>query len=156
MDVIYQAGDEDFNCFKAQVREQDAERNQITLTSFIRTITGTRCKTRRRQVTGILPKSITLGVESLTIIASMVTTLGMPVTIMTPAQEALAFTTVLDTPAMVEQELSVPETVLQVHQTTNESHLGASYLNNHIHQVAQNTNVPVCSSDSYAQENLVF
>ena len=71
----------------------------------------------------------------------MVTIPGMPVTITTPAQEALVTTTVLDTPAMVEQDLSVPETVLPVHPATNESQLDASYLNNHIHQVVPNTNV---------------
>ena len=42
MDAIYQAADVDFNFFKAQVRELDAERNQSTLTSLFRTITGTR------------------------------------------------------------------------------------------------------------------
>ena len=58
---------------------------------------------------------------------------------MTQAQGALAVTTVLDTPAMapaateMEHELSIPETVLPVHPSTNESQLGASYLNNYIH-----------------------
>ena len=36
----------------------------------------------------------------------------------------------------------------------NESQLDASYLNNCIHLIIQNTNVSVYSSDSYAQENL--
>ena len=111
-------------------------------------------ETKRRQVTSILPMPITLGVASPTIIPSATTTPGMPVTIMTLAQEALATTTVLDTPAMVEQELSVQETVLPVHPAANESHLGASYLNNHIHQLIQNINVFMCSSDSYAQKIL--
>ena len=104
MDVIYQAADEDFNLFEAQVRELDAERNHSLLRSLFRAITGTRHKTRRRQVTGILPMPIPLGVTSPTIILSVATTLDMPVTIMTPTQEALAATTVLDMPAMVEQE----------------------------------------------------
>ena len=127
MDVIYQVADEDFNFLKAQLRELDAERNQSILTSLFRTITDTRHETRRRQVTGIPPTPITLGVASPT---NMAKTLGTPVTITTPAQEALAATTVLDTPEMVQQELSVPETVLPVHPPTNESQLGASYLNN--------------------------
>ena len=55
---------------------------------------------------------------------------------------------------MVEQELSVPETILSVHPATNESQLGASYLNIHVHQVVQNTNVSMCSSHSYMQESL--
>ena len=71
---------------------------------------------------------LTLGVASPTIIPSM-TTVGIPVTIMTPAQEALAASTVLNTPAMarvateMKHELSVPETVLPVHPSTNESQL---------------------------------
>ena len=73
---------------------------------------------------------------------------------MTQAQEALAATTVLEIPAVVEQELSVPETILAVHPANNESQLGASYRNNCIHQVIQNTNVSVCISDSDTQENL--
>ena len=154
MDVIYQAADEDFNVFEAQVRELDAEINQSILTGFFRTTTGIRCMTRRRQVTGIPPMPLPPGVASPTIIPSMPTTHGMPVTIMTPAQEALAATAVLDTPAMVEQELSLPETILPVDPATNESQLGASYLNNHTYKVIPNTNVSMCSSDSYAQENL--
>ena len=154
MDVIYQEADKDFNFFEAWVRELDAERNQSILTSLFRTITGTKCKTRRRQVTSILPTPINLGAASPTIIPNVATTLGTPVTITTQAQEALAATTVLDTPAMVEQELSVPETILPVHLAPNESQLGASYLNNCIHQVVPHTNVSLCSSDSYAQENL--
>ena len=94
---------------------------------------------------------ITQGVASPTVIPSVAKTPGMPVTIMTPAQEALATTTVLNTPTMIEQELSVPETVLPVHLATNEGQLGASYLNNCIHQVIPNTNVSMCSSDSYTQ-----
>ena len=50
MDVISQAADEEFNLFKAKVRELDVERNQSILTSLFMTITGTRCKTRGRQV----------------------------------------------------------------------------------------------------------
>ena len=48
-----------------------------------------------------------------------------------------------------EHELSV----LSAQPTTNESHLGASYLNNHTHQVVQNTSISVCNSDSYAHKN---
>ena len=114
---------------------------------------------RRRQVTGIPPMAITVSVGSLTIIQKAATIQGMPVTIMTPAQEAVAITTVLDIPANaptateMEDELSVPETILPVLPSTNESQLGASYLYNGIHQAVQNTNVSVHSSDSYAQEN---
>ena len=86
----------------------------------------------------------------------------MPVITMAPAQEALAATTVLDTPAIVmspaltapaatetEHELSIPETVLLVQPSTSESQLGASYLNNYVHHIVQNASISVCSSDSY-------
>ena len=98
--------------------------------------------------------AITAGVASPTIIPSAPTTPCMSVTIMTSAQEALAATTLLDTLEIVEQELSVPETILPVHPATNESQLGTSYLNNGVHHIIQNTDVSVCSSDLYAQEIL--
>ena len=154
MGVIYEPSGEGFNFFKAQVRELNAERNQSILTSIFRTITGTRHKTRRRQVTGIPTMPITLGVASPTVMPSAATTMGMPVTTTTPAQEAMAVTTVLDTPAIVmppiltassvsetEHELSVPDTTLPVQPAINESQLGASYLNNCIHQVVHNTSI---------------
>ena len=154
MDVIYQASEKDFNFLEAQVRELDAERDQSIITIIFTTLTGTMCKTRRRQVTSIPPMLTTLGAASPTIVPSMATILGMPVTITTQVQEGLAATTVLDTPTMVEQELSVPETVLPVTTANNESQLGASYLINHIHQVIPNNNVFMCSSNSFVQENL--
>ena len=109
-------------------------------------------KTRKRQVIGIPPALITPGAASPTIIPSMAATLGMPVTTRSPVQVVLAI--VLNTPARVEQKLSIPETILPVTTTNNESQLGALYLNNHVHQVIPDTNVSVCSSDSYSQENL--
>ena len=154
MCVIYQATDKDFNFFEAQVRELDSERNQSIITSIFRTLTGTRQKTRRRHVTSIPPVLITPDAASPKVIQSMAATPGMPVTIMTQVQEALAAITDLDTPAMIEQELSVPETILPVTIANNESQLGALYINNGIHQVIPNNNVSLCSSDSWAQENL--
>ena len=121
---------------------------------YFRTLKGTRHKTRRRQVTGIQPMLITPVAASPTIIQNVAATPGMHVTIMTQVQENLAAMAVLDTQAMVEQELSVPETVLPVTTANNESQLGASYLNNCFHQVVPNNNVSMCSLDSFAQENL--
>ena len=89
--------------------------------------------------------TITLGAASHTIIPSVAATLGMPVTIKSPGQEALA--AVPDTRTMVEQGLSVPETALLVTLANNESQLGASYLNNHICQVIPDNNVSLCSSE---------
>ena len=76
---------------------------------------------------------------------------GMPVTNANPCQEAL--TTALDASAVEEQELSVPETALPVMTASNESQLGASYINSCTHHTSPSNNV-VCSSDSFAYENL--
>ena len=84
MDVIYQASHEDFDFFAAQVRELNAERIQSILTSIFRTITGTRHKTRRRQVINIPPMPMTPGVASPSIIPSAATTPGILVTTTTP------------------------------------------------------------------------
>ena len=92
---------------------------------------------------------ISQDVASPTIILSIATNLGMSATTMTPAQEAPAATRVLDTPATIEKELSVPKTILPVHPAINESLLGTTHLNNCVHQVIPNTNVSMCSSDPY-------
>ena len=54
----------DFTFFESQVRDLNAERNQSLINSIFRTLTGTRCKIRRRQVTSIPPTPITLGAAS--------------------------------------------------------------------------------------------
>ena len=113
MNTICKASDEDLNLFKTQVRELNAERNESILTSIFRIITGTRHKTRRRQVTGIPPKPITPGVASPTIILAAVTTPGIHVTTMAPDQEALACTTVPDSPAIM-----MPPTLTTLTATT--------------------------------------
>ena len=100
MDVIYQAADKDFNFFEAQVRELDVERNQSIINSIFRTLTGTRHKTNRRQVTSVPLTLITLGATSPTIVPSVVATPGMPVTITNPGEEVL--TTAINDPAMEE------------------------------------------------------
>ena len=79
-DGCHQATDEDFNFLENKARYLNAERNQSILTSIFITLTGTRCKTRRRQVTGIPPMLITLGVASPTVIPSMAPNPGMSVT----------------------------------------------------------------------------
>ena len=96
---------------------------------------------------------IPLGATIPTIVPSVAATPSMPVTIASLIQEALA--AVLDTPAMVGQELSVPETILSVTTANNISQLGGSYLNNCIHQVIPSNNVSLCSSGSFAQETLI-
>ena len=81
---------------------------------------------------------ITLGAASPTIIPSKAATPDMPVTTTCPVQEALS--AAHNTPAMVEQELSVPEAILPVTTSNNESQLGALYLNNHVHLLNEKLN----------------
>ena len=107
MGVIHQATDKDFNFLEAQVRELDAERNQSVLISIFISLTGTRHKTRRRQVTSIPPTLITPGATGPTVIPSAAATLGMPETIVTQAQYVLATTPNLGMPTRVDQEVSV-------------------------------------------------
>ena len=118
----------------------------------MRTLTGTRHKTRRRQVTSILPVLITLVVAVPMVIPSTEATPGMPETIATQPQAVLAKTTDLGTPSRVVQEVSVPETAQPATTTNNKSQLGASYLNSH--NDIPNINIFVYSSDSFAQEIL--
>ena len=118
MDVIYQAADEGFNFLENQVRDLKAERNQSIITSTFRTLTGTRHKTRRKQVTGIPPMPITQGAVIPTVIPSVVANPETPVTNANPGQEVL--TTALDAKAMKEGELSAPETALSATTASNE------------------------------------
>ena len=110
MGVIYQAANEDFNFSEDKFKDLNAEGNQSIITSIFLTLTGTRCKTRRRQVTNILPMLITLDAASPTVIPNVAANPGMPVTNANPVQEAS--TTALNTQAMEEWELSAPETAL--------------------------------------------
>ena len=150
--VSYQTADKDFNFLEAQVREIDTERNQSVLTSIFRTLTGTRHRTRRRQVTSIPPTPIILGARGITVIPSVAAILGMPETTVTQTQEVLATTTDLGTPTRVDQEVSMPETTQPARNAKNKSQLGVSYLNSHFQQVIPNSNIYVCSSDSFMQK----
>ena len=95
---------------------------------------------------------VTLGAASPTVILSMAANPGKPENNANPGQEAL--TTALDAPAMEEWQLSVPETAMPVTRASNQSQLGASYLNNWAQQVTSYSNIFMCSSNSFAQENL--
>ena len=91
---------------------------------------------------------ITLGATGPTVIPSTAAIPGMPETIVTQGQEVLAKTTDLGTPKRVDQEVSVPETAQPATTTNIKCQLGASYLNSHIN--IPNSNISVCSSDSFA------
>ena len=64
MDVIYQADDEYFNFFEEQFRELQAKKSQSIITRVFRAPTGTRCKTRWRQITGIATMLVTMGLAT--------------------------------------------------------------------------------------------
>ena len=61
MEMTYQADDWYLEFFDQQVKELHMERSQWFITNIFRALTGSRCKTRRRQVTGILPMPVTIG-----------------------------------------------------------------------------------------------
>ena len=151
MDVIYQATYEDFNLLESQVRELDAKKKTKYTNSIFRTLTGTRHKTRR-QVTSIPPAPITLGAASPTFIPSVAANPGTSVTNTNPAKEAS--TAALNAPTVEEWKLLAAETALPATTASNESQLGASYLNNHAHHTSPSNKISVCSSVSFAQENL--
>ena len=61
MGMVYQADDRYSKFLDQQVKELHMERSQGFITSIFRALTGSRCKTRRKQVTGITPTPVTIG-----------------------------------------------------------------------------------------------
>ena len=59
MEMVYWTDDEYFEFLNQQVKELHMESSQGLITSMFRALTGSRCKTRRRQVTGIPPTLVT-------------------------------------------------------------------------------------------------
>ena len=59
MEMVYQADDEYFEFLNQWVKELHMESSQGFITSTFRTLAGSRCKTRRRQVAGIPPTLVT-------------------------------------------------------------------------------------------------
>ena len=60
MEIVYQADDEYFEFLDQQVKELHMERSQGFITSVYRALTGSRCKTRSRQVISIPPTLVTM------------------------------------------------------------------------------------------------
>ena len=58
------ADDEYFEFLDQQVKEPHMEKSQGFITSVFRAPTGSRCKTRRKQVTGIPPTLVTIGLHT--------------------------------------------------------------------------------------------
>ena len=69
VDAIYQATDEYIDFFKEQARELQAEKSHSIITSVFLAITGTRHKNRRRQVMGISPTPVMMGMTNPIIVA---------------------------------------------------------------------------------------
>ena len=61
MEMVYQEDDWYFKFLDQQVKELHIERSQGFITNIFRALTGNRCKTRRKQVTGIPPTLVTIG-----------------------------------------------------------------------------------------------
>ena len=61
MEMVYQPDDWYFKFLDQQVKELHMERNQEFIMSVHRAPRDSRCKTRRKQVTGILPMPVTIG-----------------------------------------------------------------------------------------------
>ena len=60
MEIVYQADDKCFEFLEQQVKEVHIESSQGFITSMFKVLTSSRCKTRRKQVTGIPPTLLTI------------------------------------------------------------------------------------------------
>ena len=65
MEIVYWADDEYFELLNQQAKKLHMERSQGFITWMFRALTGSRHKTRRRQVTGIPPTPVTIGLQTL-------------------------------------------------------------------------------------------
>ena len=63
MDAIYQADDRYFDFFEEKVRKLQVKKSQGIITSVFQALTGSRCKTRRKQVT-IPPTPLIMGIAT--------------------------------------------------------------------------------------------
>ena len=64
MEMVYWADDKYFEFLNQQVKEIHMVGSQGFITSMFRALTGSRCKTRRKQVTRILPTPVTIGLHT--------------------------------------------------------------------------------------------
>ena len=64
VEMVYQANDWYFEFLNQQVKELHMARSQGFITMVFRALTGSRCKTRRKQVTGIPPTLVTIGTHT--------------------------------------------------------------------------------------------
>ena len=112
MEAIYQVDDQFFEFFEGQVKELQVERSQSIITSVFQALMGIRHKTRRRQVNGIPPMPITMGLPTPSTAADAQTTAAPPV------QFEIAWVLLMPVPAAeVPMQLSAVD-----------SQLGGSYI----------------------------
>ena len=64
MEIVYWADDKYFEFLNQQVKEIHMERSQGFITNVFRALTGHKCKTRRKQVAGIPPTLVTIGLHT--------------------------------------------------------------------------------------------
>ena len=141
MEDIYQADDRYFDFLERQVRELNEEKNQSILVSMFRALTGSRCRTKRRQVTGIPLTPVTS--ES-----TPTSHLNIEATSMQP------------TPGKMEQDESTLEQldpiplVEVMGQPSVDNQLGGSYI---METQVQNDScqISICSLHSGVQEYLI-
>ena len=140
MENVYQADERYFNFLEGQVRELKEERNQSILVSMFRAATGSRCRTERRYVTGILPTLVTL--ES------------------TPASHPnIEAIPMQPTPSKTEQKESMPEQLDPIpiveimRQPSVDNQLGGFYIIK-VQVQRDSCLVSVCSLDSGTQKYL--
>ena len=64
IEMVYWGDDKYFKVLNEQVKEFHKKRSQRFITSVFGALTGSRCKTRQKQVTGIPPTSVTIGLHT--------------------------------------------------------------------------------------------
>ena len=78
MEMVYWADDKYFEFLNQQAKELHMERSQGFITSMFRALRGSRCKTRRKQVTRIPPTLVTIGSHNLVILSDAPTSKALP------------------------------------------------------------------------------
>ena len=136
MEIVYWADDKYFEFLNQQVKELHGERSQGFITSIFRALTSSRHKTRRKQVTGILPSLVTIGLHTPTTLSD------------TPTSKALV-KDVTQAEYVARQPAALEEDPLEEPSPSNEQ--GES----HVADVQQSgKHVPLSCTDAEEHEHL--
>ena len=123
MENVYQVDDQYFKFFENQVKELNGKRSQGIFASVFRAFTGSRCKTRRRQLMGIPQTPVTIGSTTpITVLNAPITPMNVPEVPVTTTPLAQV-NTIQAEPAMLEP---IEEVLMQ--QPGVDSQLGGSYI----------------------------